>query len=111
MSKTCGRKSLQHHVAVGDSASGLADRGGGPSIQKGGLEGVFQLSGDHTPQPPWESLFIPEWRIWPIVEPWNQEEQCGVRPGCGTLNQLYTLRRVLKGSWEFVQPVHMCFVD
>ena len=38
--------SLQHCVAVGDSASGLADRGG-----------VFQLSGDHTPQPPWESLF------------------------------------------------------
>ena len=24
---------------------------------KGELEGVFQLSGDHTPQPPWESLF------------------------------------------------------
>ena len=48
--------SLQHYVAGGDSASGLADRGGGPSIQKGGLEGVFQLSGDHTPQPPWVSL-------------------------------------------------------
>ena len=49
--------SLQHHVAVRDSASGLANWGGGPSIQKGGLEGVFQLSGDHTPQPLWESLF------------------------------------------------------
>ena len=28
--------SLQHRMAVGDSASGLADRGGGPSIRKGG---------------------------------------------------------------------------
>ncbi|KAI3372029.1 hypothetical protein L3Q82_006899 [Scortum barcoo] len=31
--------------------------------------------------------------------------------GHGTLDQLYTLRRVLEGSWEFAQPVHMCFVD
>ncbi|KAK3518681.1 hypothetical protein QTP70_007172 [Hemibagrus guttatus] len=29
----------------------------------------------------------------------------------GTLDQLYTLHRVLEGSWEFAQPVHMCFVD
>ena len=44
-------------MAVRDGASGLADWGGGPSIQEGGPEGVFQLSGDHTLQPPWESLF------------------------------------------------------
>ncbi|KAI3375386.1 hypothetical protein L3Q82_021872 [Scortum barcoo] len=30
---------------------------------------------------------------------------------CGTLDQLYTLHRVLEGLWEFAQPVHMCFVD
>ena len=41
-----------------------------------------------------------ERRIQPIVEPQIQEEQCGFRPGCGTLDQLYTLRRVLEGSWE-----------
>lgn len=29
---------------------------------------------------------------------------------CRTLDQLYTLRRVLEGSWEFAQPVNM-FVD
>ena len=52
-----------------------------------------------------------ERRIWPIVEPRFQEEQCGFRPGCGTLDQLYTLSRVLVGSWEFSQPVQMCFVD
>ncbi|KAI3364202.1 hypothetical protein L3Q82_010810 [Scortum barcoo] len=40
-----------------------------------------------------------------------QEEQCGFRPGRGTLDQLYTLQRVLEGLWEFAQPVHMCFVD
>ncbi len=33
------------------------------------------------------------------------------RPGRGTLDQLYTLSRVLEGSWEFAQPIHMCFVD
>ncbi|KAL0153242.1 hypothetical protein M9458_051417, partial [Cirrhinus mrigala] len=52
-----------------------------------------------------------ERRIRPIVEPRIQEEQCGFRPGRGTMDQLYTLFRVLKGSWEFAQPVHMCFVD
>ncbi|KAI3354788.1 hypothetical protein L3Q82_004529 [Scortum barcoo] len=41
----------------------------------------------------------------------SQEEQCGFRPGRGTVDQLYTLRRVLEGLWEFAQPVHMCFVD
>ncbi|KAK7940110.1 hypothetical protein WMY93_003436 [Mugilogobius chulae] len=52
-----------------------------------------------------------ERRLRPIVEPRIQEEQCGFRPGRGTLDQLYTLHRVLEGSWEFAQPVHMCFVD
>ncbi|KAK3515089.1 hypothetical protein QTP70_006710 [Hemibagrus guttatus] len=41
----------------------------------------------------------------------RREEQCGFRPSRGTLDQLYTLHRVLEGSWEFAQPVHMCFVD
>ncbi|KAK3558133.1 hypothetical protein QTP86_009867 [Hemibagrus guttatus] len=52
-----------------------------------------------------------ERRVRLLVEPRIQEEQCGFRPSRGTLDQLYTLHRVLKGSWEFAQPVHMCFVD
>uniref|UniRef100_A0A8C6S4J5 Reverse transcriptase domain-containing protein n=1 Tax=Neogobius melanostomus TaxID=47308 RepID=A0A8C6S4J5_9GOBI len=52
-----------------------------------------------------------ERRIRPIVEPWIQEEQCGFCPGRGTLDQLYTLHRVLEGLWEFAQPAHLCFVD
>ncbi|KAK3520514.1 hypothetical protein QTP70_024128 [Hemibagrus guttatus] len=52
-----------------------------------------------------------ESRVKPLVEPRIQEEQCGLRPSRGTLVQLYTLQRVFEGSWEFAQPVHMCFVD
>uniref|UniRef100_A0A3B3BLN8 Reverse transcriptase domain-containing protein n=2 Tax=Oryzias melastigma TaxID=30732 RepID=A0A3B3BLN8_ORYME len=52
-----------------------------------------------------------ERRVRPIVEPQIQEQQCGFRPGRGTVDQLYTLFRVLEGSWEFAHPVHMCFVD
>ncbi|TWW66737.1 hypothetical protein D4764_20G0007690 [Takifugu flavidus] len=44
-------------------------------------------------------------------DPRIQEEQCGFRPGRGTVDQLYTLSRVFEGAWEFAQPVHMCFVD
>ncbi|KAK3569761.1 hypothetical protein QTP86_004186 [Hemibagrus guttatus] len=52
-----------------------------------------------------------ERRVQPLVEPQIQKEQCGFRPSRGTLDQLYTLHRVLEGLWEFAQPVHMCFVD
>ncbi|KAK3566946.1 hypothetical protein QTP86_006763 [Hemibagrus guttatus] len=52
-----------------------------------------------------------ERRVRPLVEPRIQEEQCSFRPSRGTLDQLYTLHRVLEGLWEFAQPVHMCFVD
>ena len=48
---------VQCCVGVGNSTCGVADRGGGPHFQKGGPEGVLQLSGDHTAQPPQESLF------------------------------------------------------
>ena len=41
---------------------------------------------------PWKVYArVLERRIRPIVEPWIQEEQCGFRPGRGTLDQLYTL--------------------
>ena len=46
-----------------------------------------------------------------LVKPRIQEEQCGFRPGHGTLDQLYTLARVLEGAWTFAQTVHICFVD
>uniref|UniRef100_A0A3B3HV32 Reverse transcriptase domain-containing protein n=1 Tax=Oryzias latipes TaxID=8090 RepID=A0A3B3HV32_ORYLA len=52
-----------------------------------------------------------ERRVRPIVEPRIQEQQCGFRPGRGTVDQLYTLSRVLEGLWEFAHPVHMCFAD
>ncbi|TWW74387.1 hypothetical protein D4764_14G0003900 [Takifugu flavidus] len=52
-----------------------------------------------------------EKRIRLIVKPLIEEEQCGFCPGRGTTDQLFILAGVLEGSWEFAQPVHMCFVD
>lgn len=31
--------------------------------------------------------------------------------GCGTAEQIFTHAELLRGSWEFDCPVHMCFVD
>ncbi|TWW80198.1 hypothetical protein D4764_01G0000130 [Takifugu flavidus] len=52
-----------------------------------------------------------ERRVRRTVEPRIQEEQCGFRPGRGTVDQFYTLSRVFESAWKFAQPVHMCFVD
>ncbi|KAI3367309.1 hypothetical protein L3Q82_008355 [Scortum barcoo] len=100
-------------MEVGDSASGVANQGWWSLFLKRGTGECVPTTGDHTSQPPWEGLHarVLERRIRPIVDPRIQEEQCGFRPGRGTLDQLYTLRRVLEGLWEFAQPVHMCFVD
>lgn len=45
-----------------------------------------------------------ERRIQLIVKLQIQEYQCGFCPCWGTLDQLYTLHRVVDGSLEFVQP-------
>uniref|UniRef100_A0A8C6KM13 Reverse transcriptase domain-containing protein n=1 Tax=Nothobranchius furzeri TaxID=105023 RepID=A0A8C6KM13_NOTFU len=52
-----------------------------------------------------------ERRVRSIVESQIEVEQCGFRPGRGTVDQLYTLARAMEGAWEFAQPIHMCFVD
>uniref|UniRef100_A0A3B3QX38 Reverse transcriptase domain-containing protein n=1 Tax=Paramormyrops kingsleyae TaxID=1676925 RepID=A0A3B3QX38_9TELE len=81
--------------AESGGASGLTDWGGGPPLQERGkvYSGVLER------------------RVSQIVEPRIQEEQCGFHPGCGTVDQLYTLGKVLEGAWEFAQPVYMCFVN
>ncbi|KAK3530421.1 hypothetical protein QTP86_024466 [Hemibagrus guttatus] len=64
-------------------------------------QGVPTIGGSHSSASQGKS--IPEyWRgVRPLVE----------RPSHGTLDQLYTLHKVLEGSWEFAQPVHTCLVD
>ena len=42
-----------------------------------------------------------ERRMWLLLEPRIQEEQCGFRPGSVTLDQLYTLVKVWEGALEF----------
>ncbi|KAI3376374.1 hypothetical protein L3Q82_016856 [Scortum barcoo] len=80
-----------------------------------GPESVFQLQRDHTSQPPWEGL-----RQGTGEE--NSADSSRPSDSGGTMrfsfswswntvDQLYTLHRVLEGLWEFAQPVHMCFVD
>ena len=44
-----------------------------------------------------------------LVGPRIQEEQCGFCPGCGTLDQLFTLARVLEGTWELSIKVSQIF--
>lgn len=46
--------------------------------------------------------------IHQIVTPWIQVEQCGFHR---TVEELYTLSRVMEGAWEFAKLVYMCFVN
>ncbi|KAI3376129.1 hypothetical protein L3Q82_016659 [Scortum barcoo] len=69
-----------------------------PLFKKGDRRVCSNYRGDHTSQPPGKVYArVLERRIRPIVDPWIQEEQCGFRPGRGTVDQLYTLHRVLGG--------------
>ncbi|KAK7877033.1 hypothetical protein WMY93_032251 [Mugilogobius chulae] len=95
-----------------DEEAETEDSGGGsPITQAEVTEVVNKLLGGKAPGVDEIRSEVLERRLRPIVKPRIQEEQCGFRPGRGTLDQLYTLHRVLEGSWEFAQPVHMCFVD
>ncbi len=44
------------------------------------------------------------------AEPLIAEKQCRFCPGLGTTDQLFTLSRIFEGTWEFAQPIYMCFV-
>lgn len=41
----------------------------------------------------------------------SEEEQCGFHPGRETVDEFFPLAKVLEGTLEFAQLVHMCFVD
>ena len=93
--------SLQHCVEVGDSAYGVADRGGGSPLQKGDQRGCANYRGITLLSLPGKVYSkVLERRVRPIV-----------RPGRGTTDQLFTLARILEGAWEYAYPVYMCFVD
>uniref|UniRef100_A0A7N8Y8H8 Reverse transcriptase domain-containing protein n=1 Tax=Mastacembelus armatus TaxID=205130 RepID=A0A7N8Y8H8_9TELE len=103
---------VQHRVAFGDSTPGWQTRVVVPLFKKGDRRVCSNYRGITLLSFPGKVYArVLERRIRPVVEPRIQEEQCGFCPGRGTLDQLYTLSRVLEGSWEFSQPVHMCFVD
>ena len=81
-------------------------------FSKRGTGGCAPTIGDHTTHPPGKVYSkVLERSFRPIVEPQLQEEQCGFRPGCGTVDQLFTLAGLLGGAREFAHPVYMCFVD
>lgn len=50
-----------------------------------------------------------EKRVWLIVEPQIEEDQCGFHPGRQTVDIVFILFKVLEGAWECDQPVHMGF--
>ncbi|KAK3531365.1 hypothetical protein QTP70_018164, partial [Hemibagrus guttatus] len=67
----------------------------------------------------WQSGTVPlDWVtgvVIPLFKKGDQRSNLGYRRSNAVfdlvVDQLYTLHRVLEGSWEFAQPVHMCFVD
>ncbi len=99
-------------VGLGLLATSLSAGGWTQSLWIGSLVWL-QMSEYHIAQPPLEKLTPGCWkrRLCPIAELQIQEEQCGFHPVYGTVDELFTLARILKGSYEFAHPVYMCFVD
>lgn len=80
-----GTVSLDWQTGVGAPLHNRRGRGGRPTIE--GSNFSVSLRGPMTGC----------WRGWLIAEPRLQEEQCGLLSSCGTLDQLFTLYRVLRG--------------
>ena len=90
---------LQHCVVIGDCAFRMTGRCGGSLFQEGRPEDVFQLTGITLLSLPGKVYSrVLERRMQLLVEPRSKEEQCGFCPGCGTLDQLYNLVRILEGA-------------
>uniref|UniRef100_A0A8C6Q2D3 Reverse transcriptase domain-containing protein n=1 Tax=Nothobranchius furzeri TaxID=105023 RepID=A0A8C6Q2D3_NOTFU len=82
-----------------------------PIFKKGDLRVCCNYRGITLSLPGKVYSKVLERRVQSIVESQIEEEQCGFRPGRGTVDQLHTLARVMEGAWEFAQPIHTCFVD
>ena len=50
-------------------------------------------------------------RILPAREQTTREEQCGFRPGRGTIDQIHTLRRIIEVHYEHGRPLQLAFLD
>ena len=54
---------------------------------------------------------ILERRLRSKVEEKLSENQCGFRPGRGTVDQIAALRLFLEKSWEYAIDQHISFMD
>lgn len=84
-------------MRVRDSACGLPDQGGGSHFCKRGPEGVLQLLGHHIAQPFGENAYQGNGK--------EALTSCRFLSGCGTEDQLFTLARIPKGSWDVAHLV------
>ena len=91
---------LQCHIEIRDSACGLADHIDGSNFKKGTAGCASAIRGSHYSASR-EKLMSGCWR----------GGSGRLFPGSGTVDKLFTLAKILEGSWEFAHPVYMCFVD
>jgi len=79
-------------------------------MTRGDRTETFTVTRKQDPHPQGEKLSFYSY-ILCFVELRVQEKQCGFGPGRGTVDKIFTLAGLLRGSWESEHPVYMCFVD
>lgn len=110
--RSCGRTASGawwHHLAVRDSASGLAVGGGASSFQEVRLASALEKFRVASTFGLTRSIYsrVQKRRIWPTAQFGIHEEQSGFPQSRGSVDQLHGLHQVFEGSWELGQPVHM----
>ena len=45
------------------------------------------------------------------VESKLEDTQCGFRPDCNTMDQIFSLKQIFEKFWEYAKDVLACFVD
>lgn len=102
-----GDTSLKHCMNNGGSSPDLADQGWWFPYLKREPKGfhyrvikLVKLAGKVY------FRVVEKMECW-IAKPQIQEEQCSFSIGRGTMDQVYTLNRILQSAWKFTEPIYV----
>ena len=102
-----------YNLANRDNSRGLAEGCHHPLMEEERLKKrLIQLPGNNPTVSPWQTVFNgPAERFRNIIRKMRQPEQAGFMSDRSTIEQIFTIRQIVKKTTEFRQKAFIAFVD